>query len=334
MLLQNKKILFLAPSFFGYEADIAKELRAMGAEVLYFNERPDNSFLTKTFVRLNLKKLIQRNIDRHYGRILDHEFIKDIDYLFIVSPEAIAPKHLSRIRALNPCLKIITYYWDSIKNKKNTNFLIDQSDRIYSFDKGDCSDFEPVRFLPLFYTADYQAVQTQADDTSFFYEIFFVGTAHSDRYKLVSKVTSAMGSKRAFLFFYSPSKVLFLLKKLFDKNTRLMPVSNISFSPLSKTEILNTLAKSSCIIDIHHPKQTGLTMRTIEMLGAGKKLVTTNNDVRNYDFYKPENIFVIDRNNPAVEPAFLRTPYAVVAPDIYKKYSLNSWLKTIFEIQE
>jgi hypothetical protein len=71
-------------------------------------------------------------------------------------------------------------------------------------------------------------------------------------------------------------------------------------------------------------------MRTIETLGAKKKLITTNADVINYDFFRPENVLVVDRYNPVISKEFIDEPWKEIPEDIYKKYSISSWLNTIF----
>ena len=81
---------------------------------------------------------------------------------------------------------------------------------------------------------------------------------------------------------------------------------------------------------MQHPKQTGLTMRTIETLGAKKKLITTNPHVKEYDFYRPENILIVDRYNPVITKEFLDAPWKEIPENIYKKYSISSWLNSIF----
>lgn len=87
---------------------------------------------------------------------------------------------------------------------------------------------------------------------------------------------------------------------------------------------------SRTILDIEHPAQTGLTMRTFETLGASKKLVTTNAQVRDYDFFDPSNILVIDRKSPPRIPeSFLETAYVPAHADIYSKYSLQGWIKDV-----
>lgn len=87
-------------------------------------------------------------------------------------------------------------------------------------------------------------------------------------------------------------------------------------------------------MDVQHPKQIGLTLRCLETLGAKRKLITTNQDIRNYDFYNPNNILVVDRNNPVVPNGFLNTPYTEVNKGIYDKYSITSWVKHILKESE
>jgi hypothetical protein len=46
-------------------------------------------------------------------------------------------------------------------------------------------------------------------------------------------------------------------------------------------------------------------MRTIEMLGTNKKIITTN------------NIFIIDRNNPIIDEIFLNKEYQEIDKNIH-----------------
>ena len=58
---------------------------------------------------------------------------------------------------------------------------------------------------------------------------------------------------------------------------------------------------------------------------------STNKDIENYDFYNRSNIFIINRNNPKINVDFFGKEYKNLTDDIYKKYSINQWLKTIFK---
>ena len=74
-----------------------------------------------------------------------------------------------------------------------------------------------------------------------------------------------------------------------------------------------------------------MTMRTIEILGLKRKLITTNKDIVNYDFYNSNNILVIDRDNPKFDISFIEKPYIELKEEIYKKYSLENWILEILK---
>jgi hypothetical protein len=90
-------------------------------------------------------------------------------------------------------------------------------------------------------------------------------------------------------------------------------------------------ADSRCVIDIENKGQHGLTMRTIELLGLKRKLITTNKDIVNYDFYNENNILIIDRKNPVIDESFFEKPYVMLSDEMYEKYSLKSWIMEVLE---
>ena len=85
---------------------------------------------------------------------------------------------------------------------------------------------------------------------------------------------------------------------------------------------------------MEHSAQRGLTMRTIEMIGVGKKLITTNKGIRDYDFYNADNIYVIDRENPVVSEEFWTSSYKEISTEILNRYSIESFVKDIFSVKE
>ena len=99
-------------------------------------------------------------------------------------------------------------------------------------------------------------------------------------------------------------------------------------------QLTATLKQSKAVVDIQHPKQTGLTMRTIEMLGANKKIITTNSDIKHYDFYHPNNICIVKRNNVVVPTEFMTTPFVLVDERIKERYSINYFVLDILGLTE
>ena len=100
---------------------------------------------------------------------------------------------------------------------------------------------------------------------------------------------------------------------------------------MSKTGLIEIMCAGKAVLDIQHPNQTGLTMRTFEVMALQKKLITTNQDIVNYDFYRPENVYVIDRNAPYIETGFFDKAFAHLEPQLLYQYSIESWLKTLLD---
>lgn len=331
MNLFDKKVLLFAPKFFGYEKEIKNELENLGAKVIYFDERPKNDFFTKVFIRLNLKFFISKQIGNYYKNILESIKKENIDYLFLIAPETIDLKTIEEIKQNNKDIKILTYFWDSIKNRKKALTYLDISNKFFSFDSNDVKINNKIEFLPLFYIKDYENISNTKQDI--LYDICFIGTVHSDRYRIIKQIENQIINKglKTYFYFYSPNKVLFFFQKLIKKDFKDIKWEDVSFNSLNKSNVIEVIEKSSAIVDIQHPLQTGLTMRTIEMLGANKKILTTNSNIANYDFYHIDNIFIFDRNKVQINNEFFNKKYFKLDNDIYKRYSLNNWLKIIFK---
>lgn len=328
--LKNKKILFLAPKFFNYEVEIKNELENYGANVFYFDERPKNDFFTKVFIRLNLKSLLHNTINKYYNGIIENTKDENFDYLFLVNPETIDNKKVQLIKKYHKDIQVYTYMWDAIKNKKKSIDLLKVSDRFFTFDSKDKEIDEKIKFLPLFYINDYENISKGNKD--FLYDIAFIGTVHNDRYRIVKKFEefAKNNNLKIFYYLYSPSKFLFTLQKIFDKNFRNIDKKDISFEPLTKEDILKITQQSKAMIDTERRFQYGLTMRTIEMLGAKRKLITTNPNIKNYDFYNTDNIYIYNRGEIDLQIDFFEEPFIILDSKVSQKYSLKSWVKEIF----
>ena len=114
---------------------------------------------------------------------------------------------------------------------------------------------------------------------------------------------------------------------------------------MNKKEIINKIIPfnksykhyldSRAILDIAHPHQEGLSFRPYEAIGMKKKLITTNSDIKNYDFYNPSNIFVIeDINNVNISDEFLYSPYQEPPQSIVEKYYIKNWVQNILSFYE
>ena len=330
MIFSGKKILFISPSFFGYEKAIVKRMKELGSIVYFYDDRPSNGFWGKGLLRAH-KRLYAYKIKKYYEPIEKQiKEISQLDYLFLLSPEALPLSLLESIIRMNPNIIVILYMWDSIQNKIGTKKYLPYCQRIYTFDPSDKQYDSRIEFCSLFYLNEYAIIKAR---DNYDYELAFIGTAHSDRYVLANKIVrqiELLGGK-TYTYFYLHSIKLYLYRKLtnpYFKNTK---ISDFQYKSLSSAETMDIINRSKVILDIQHPKQTGLTMRTLEVLGGNRKLITTNTEVMKYDFYNPQNILIVDRDNPKIPIDFLQSPYIQIDKNIYKKYSLDGWLNSVFK---
>lgn len=323
--LTGKKILFFSPRFFGYEMKIKEKMIELGAEVHYYDSRPDNGFLTKVLIKIN-KNIIKHKINAYYEDIIQR--VKNIEYdiIFFIVPEAINRSLMKKIKAEHPEAKFILYMWDSFSNMKNILDIKDLFEHISSFDDEDCRKYEGIKFRPLFYADEYKAIAKNQQEST--YDVGFIGTTHSDRYSLLTKIRTDLVQRnlKVYYYLYFPGKLFFMIRKIVDSTFRWAKMSDMEFKPLNFKKTLNILSSFEAVIDIHHAKQAGLTMRTIEMIGAKKKLITTNKKIKEYDFYSANNVCLLNRDHPFIDSGFFKKPWAEVDEKIYDRYSLKQWV--------
>ncbi len=73
-------------------------------------------------------------------------------------------------------------------------------------------------------------------------------------------------------------------------------------------------------------------MRTIEMLGLKRKILTTNENIRKYDFYRSSNQIVVSRSEINISLDNITSNYEPIDEVVYNSYSLSSWINDVFNI--
>lgn len=324
---KGKRILFLSVKLFNYENIIADKMRSLGAIVDYYDERPANSIFVKGIIRLH-RDFYRKKISNYYNSILKKIENRKYDYFFLIKGEVVSDFFIEKVKELNPNITLLYYTFDSFKNNSNAVSILKYFDRKFTFD---CKDSESygLALRPLFFSDDYVHFEP---NSIYDIDLLFIGTAHSDRYVISESVADwcKKNNLKNYAFYYSPSRLVFLFFKLFDSSFKKFNFNKISFQSLNHSQITQLYNKSKVVLDVNHPNQNGLTMRVFEVLGSGKKLVTTNEEVKKYPFYNINNISIIDRDNIVMDRSFFDTPYQKIDSDLYKRMSINGWLEEIF----
>lgn len=325
--LHGKKLLLIAPPFFGYYQDIITEIASRGGLVDWIPDRPFDAPVAKSIDRF-VPQLFIPFVDSLYERQLAIFSAPLYDFVLVVNGHTLSKSFLARLRSLFSSAVFVLYLWDSFVNRPGIKAKIVLFDSVLTFDPSDADEYG-LKLRPLFY------VESVSDgpDLPDRYRLSFIGTAHSDRYSVVHQLRNVLPSCHSvFWYLYLQARWVFYAYRFCKPSMRAARIDEFHFEPLAKREVQAVFSRSSSILDISHPRQTGLTMRTLEVLGAGKKLVTTNPGVRSYDFYSESNILIIDRNSPSVDPQFLESPFQRLPPQVIRKYSISGWLDDVLSL--
>lgn len=324
------KLLLIMPRFFNYPELICEELERMGYEVDFFDDRPSTDAWVKAAIRIN-KNVIKGYINKYFDTIMETVKSKKYDVVFLISGQSLSfsEEMTGKIKTAQPQARFLLYQWDSQTNFPYITTVQHYFDKIYSFDKTDVKSTEGLRFLPLFYSRNYEDIGKEKRE-SFQYDFCFVGTAHPKKYKFIKMMSEQLKPiyPNQFIYFFFPAKIVFFYRKVHDKELRKAHLNEFHFVPLKGAEIEKIYRTSKCVLDSAQAGQIGLTIRVLEALGAKKKLITTNEDIVNYDFYCPENIYVYNGSIDLTNPFFTEN-YKEIEQKVYEKYSLKNWLEEI-----
>lgn len=318
------RVLLIAPRFFGYEAEIVAEFERQGTYVDLLPDRPFDSPFLKAATRYR-PSLTQPAADRFFDAQLQRLARGDYSLILVVQGESVSAQTLRRMRAHFPRAHIVFYTWDSLGNKPFAVAKLPLYDQCFSFDPADAARYG-MRSRPLFFTRGFE----RPTPGTFRFDISFIGTIHSDRYLVVRSVAARLPpGTRSDWYLYLQAPWMYWARRIFTRQLEGASRGEFRFQPLARPTVQDIYFASRSILDVEHPRQHGLTMRTIETLGSGTKLITTNAAVREYDFFDPRNICVIDRADPRIDPDFLETPYKAVPAEFYERYRLRRWVSDV-----
>jgi hypothetical protein len=322
--LDGKKILFLGPRFFGYEKEIINEMEGRGAEVDWLPDRPFDTTMMTAITRM-CPGLVIPFADRLYESLLMKWGSSHYDFILVINGQTLSSKLLKVLRGSFPHAKLILYMWDSIENRPGIIKDLHNFDAAFSFDPASVRNYG-MQLRPLFFGKGFQE---QGRDKSY-YDLSFIGTIHSDRYSVINTLRKNLPPKlNTYWYLYLKAPWVYHAFRMGKPGMRSATKKEFNFIPLSKNVVQSIFACSKAIIDVEHPKQRGLTMRTLETFGSHKKLVTTNSHILSYDFYNSANIFVIDRKSPVITSDFLEAPYIKPSQELYRRYTIEGWLDEI-----
>jgi hypothetical protein len=237
--LHSKRILLIAP-IGQYSEAIAQALRAKGAIVDCYEERPSLNVVAKTMIRYS-PRLIRSYTQAYFDRIVAATRWNNYDFVLLIRAEAVTRKFIVELRTCHKNAAIFLYQWDSMTLTRGPIDKLELFDRIFSFDKLDCATYS-MTFLPLFYIDDYKDMERAPINPK--YDFLFVGTIHSNRFRMIQQIKqyAHSHSMSCYFYMYIPAPLVFYKMKYFEGKLPGAKRSEFRFSHLSRRETVHVVA--------------------------------------------------------------------------------------------
>ncbi|WP_288971998.1 hypothetical protein [uncultured Dialister sp.] len=307
---------------------------APGDKMPYELLRTENVDISYAYFKGNssiMRFLRRLALEMGLGNILLRVSLRNIrinDYDLILITENFYPiKIIKYIRKYNNNAKIYYWLWNTLfsrsrrlyNGRKQWGILSKNRERfdfkIVSFDKGDCVKYN------LTYNGQVVPFRSQIRSSEEKRRIFFCGM-DKGRLTCLRKLAKVLSSHSiSYLFWVLPERNGIYSKEDWEKY---LHKDFLDYNLLLRYEM-----ESCCILDIVQKGQKGLTWRPIEALFYQKKLITNFADIIKYNFYSPDNIFILGKDNIDDLPEFLTEPYRKIDWGIIKKYTFKYWIKRL-----
>lgn len=315
--IQQMNILLLAPSYLDLYKPILNGLKEKGHKVtwiededlLYSYKRKDRSFFFR-IIKYAVSKLkgVERKHWRKYQHLLSSQ---SYDLLFVINGCSYCNFVLNQLLKVNPNVRKVLYIWDTCKYFDYLYYKR-HFDKIYSFDYEDSLNNSDVTFLPFYWVP---STQEKAMST---YDISLIGSDHDNRLQIVNAILPQLQS----------AGIKYYIKIVANAySTQKEEYSDILVhEKISIDEIYHIMSSSNCILDTDRETQTGTTPRVIWALAMGKKIVSTNKNLKRLDFINQEQLYVFDRYNPQLDIEFIKSNSNFPVSDYVNSLQISKWL--------
>lgn len=325
------KICVISFDFWGYDEHIVEALCSRGidahhikiADVTHsnFSERATNA-VSKIFLNKNLKtekrqKFVLNSLDD-----LGHQ-----DQILVLNPDAFDLSTLKKIKKYTP--RLITYLYDSLDRFPVEPEKLNLFDKIFSFDTADVGVHDFEKLTNYIYLSPISGEKQNPE-----MDLFYITSYDNKRVAFIKLLAKKLiESDLKF-------QIIIIGKKGWKHQLKNMLITipenlHIIFSikKICHAKLPQYYKNSKALLDLTRENQYGLSFRVFEAMALEKKIITDNEAIKNYDFYNPNNILVLNETCSNLGKDFFEKPYEGIPEDIYSYYTLNHWVERVFQLK-
>lgn len=315
-------ILFFGLDYHTYTRSIIAEMEALGASVTYVDIQPRNLFFK--VVRTAARSGYEKYAEAHHAEAICRSKGVSYDKVVFLQAHQISLNNLAQLREVQKEAEFTLYNWDALTIHDYTP-QAPLFDRVLTFDRKDAEE-HGFGYLPLFCQRSMQGLRR---DRAQLGSLFMVGNiVKQQRYEAVQAFRAYCDAKG--LTFRQHLKISPVVWSQFmTSGIRPTGVCLRSIAPGDFREMIET---SHAVFDFANHAQSGQTMRMMENLCTGKKIVTNNAWVKREPFYSPDRIHVFEALDFSGVEDFLCTPLADPVTN-FSEYHIQNFTRQLLGLE-
>lgn len=326
-MIKKEKFLLVMPDYSDFPKLFLDNLEKEGFETYLITDKVSKfrykgtesikNFFVKNILRN--KEYKQDLINRHFLEDLNKSISAiegELDYILVIRPDIFPIPFIQNLKKKTK--KLIAYQWDGIEKFPEVKNYFNLFDSFFCFEN---VESQPnIKSITNFYFDHLPPAHKEYNTEK--PRLYFVGLYWKSREEKIDKFIAEVSDLPVDLsifiqYFKEPEK----------RNDKIKYIQNrISFQ-----ENLELVKDSDILLDFVDPLHNGLSIRFFEGMYYKKKVITDNIMVKKYNFYHPDNIFVVENNNYNNIDQFLRTPYHELPEEIVQQYGFSNWIREIIQ---
>ena len=219
--------------------------------------------------------------------------------------------------------KITYYFWNPIKKKCPLNKISNLADSVVTFDPDDAKKFG-LNYFDAFSASISFVNSKNRQKLNPVYDLSFVGKSKGrlDKINEISRICNRIDIN----FF------LYVLGSLNESRQ----FSFVKTKPLAHSDYEQIFLTSRAILDLTAPGQRGITVRGLQALAQGVKVITDNPNLLSLiDEQTSKNVMIVEdffESSSQERKDFLKSEYVGSGDLIKSKFGFDNWLLNLIKI--
>lgn len=318
-----KNLLFIGIKYHSYTQALIEEFEKLGYKVSYFDIEPWN--MGRKILHALFPEEYRKVLNRWHKKIVSYSRKQRYDLVFFLQVHQFSLENLRQLRIEQQTARFVLYNWDSVMalSKLEADYRphLRYFDSAFTFDHSDSKALS-INYLPLFCIRELQDRQV---DRQIDRNVYFIGNLENiRRYRAVRAFENYCKLHRISFSIYLACRLRVFLRLL---AMGVLP-HGVRFREIERREFLAMLDKAAVVFDFANHEQSGFTMRVMENLCAGKKIITNNKEIMGAPFYTPDRICVFENLDFSEVKSFIETPISSPS-DPLKEYYIQNFVRSL-----